>query len=378
MTSTLKKIIKQTIKQMLREAPSDKKKERPVAMGDKGPRGLPPFASWGGRIVYSKESGEPFDVLSFTPDDSSEEVERVSLKSRDSGKRYAVSYDKFLSDYVRHSGQPVRTELGDTPAPVAAWAYHELKAKKDKGERLARQPIGKEPIATFAPGPIDVDDETGEWVRKPSSIALDNATPALFQDEVAMDKLDLVVNNFDMYNKLVEPYIDKYKEGLKKSMVIAKKAIFEYCKDMYLSDQVEAEIIKQIEKMVADGKIDPDEADSAIAAAAEREGLGPEDKEWFRSTPGNVIARHVWELPNFHEHIVPSLGIPGVHISTISSICTATGIFDIKLVDDDPDVEEAIKTDPGFVTYISRADHGKVWNDLRRHAEKQGKYRGQF
>jgi hypothetical protein len=294
---------------------------RPEAMGAKGQRGLPP-TSWGGRRVYDKKTGEAFDVADFLPRDPDEEVETVVLKSRDKhGKVVKVSYDEYLGNYLRHSGQPVSTFAGREAPAVRGTEHEEFRAR----------------------GAVDIDPKTGEFIRLPSSVALDKDMPR-FEDEIAIDKMQLAFSDLGgkKYNELITPYIDEYKQHLQSSIVKAQKAIKEYALDM-----------------LETGELDDD------------------DVKWFKTAPGYEIYAAIWELPNFHEYAVPKLGIKAAHVSTISSIVSATGKLAVSLLND-PKTEDAIKHDPGFVTWLSKANKGKFWNELRKAAEAAGKYRGQF
>lgn len=338
MTNVLRKIIRQALIEMLKEA-------RPEAQGATKGRGRAgTSSSFGGRRVYDKKTGEAYDVVDYQPRDPNEEVEKVTLKPRGkTGKQIKVSYDEFLGNYSRHVGQPVQTPLGSEPPNVAAWAWHEL--GKQGGKQKGKGDYSSGPMR--GPGAVDVDPESGEFKRLPGNIPLEGdptiGTTQSAEEEVAMDKISLVASNEPLYRKLVAPYIADYVESLKPSIVKAQRALKDYGGDMMRS-----------------GELDQDELD------------------WFKTTPASEVFAAIWELPNFHEHILPSLGLPREHISSISSIVGKIGKLSIAALDEDDRVEEVVRTDPGFTVHLSRLKDDKFWNSLRKAAEQAGKYRGQF
>lgn len=324
-----------TLRDIIRRTLNEAEPKRPVPQGAKGPRGMPP-QSWGGRRVYDKKTGEEFDVVEFLPRDPDEEVEKVILAPRSkAGKKKTVSYDQFLGNYLKHSGQPVKTPIGSESPRVASWAWHELKHQGGSKSATEYAPGGPR-----ARGPVDIGP-SGEFERKPSSRVLD-ADITRFEDEIAMDKIDLAASNFAEYKELVVPYVVTYKKALRDSIVKAQKALKNYGEDMLKS-----------------GELDEDEI------------------EWLKSTAASEIYAGIWELPNFHEQILPEVNLPAYHISTISSIVSATGRLAVSKLDE-PKTTSAIETDPGFVTWLSKVDKGAFWNKLRRAAEEKGIYRGQF
>lgn len=342
---------------------------RPEAVGAKPTQSGRGF---GGRRVYDKKSGEAYDVVDYIPRDPSEEVQKVVLKPRGStGKEIKVSYNDFLGKYSRHVGQPVQTPIGSESPNVAAWAWHELRGQggASKGStEYSRGPMKGR-------GAVDVDPETGAFVRAPSTTAIEGdptiGTTRPSEEEVAMDKINLVAADEKLYDSLVKPYVDAYKELLKPSIVIAQKKIKEYGVDLIRSSQVEQEMI---DRLLATGQIDEERAEELRQSG---EGLDAEEIEWIKKTPASEVFAAIWELPHFHNDLVPEIGIPSQHVSSISTLVNAAGKLSVNVLDDKK-FDDVIKRDPGFKVHLSKLKNDEFWNKLRKAAEQAGKYRGQL
>lgn len=336
----LRDIIREMLKHQLSEA-------SPEAQGLVGPRGKPP-RSWGGRRVYDKASKEAFDVVGFLPSDPDEKVENVILQSREKkGKKLKVSYDDFLSKYLRHTGDPVKTPGGMMSPHTKSWAGEEIRKLGGERGEFSGSRLGAGPMR--GPGAVDVDPETGEWKRLPGLQMLEpdptSQSPGTVKstEEIALDKVEMQQADPGLFKKMASPYLASYKDALAQSILKAQKAMKDYRNDILTS-----------------GELDDDEV------------------EWLKSKPAAEVFAAIWELPNFHNHILPELGIPSQHASTISSIVGKTAGLSVKQLKGDDRTDAAVIADPGFLVWLDKADDGRFWNSMRKELESRSLYRGQF